>query len=133
MSNWGTFVECSASSLSNTSAYSSGVLHMWNFSHHGKMIQLMGVECTLFRVILQFHSCKFFCSLYFILYSSIVLAVVMNAISDHFTCCFYPKSTLDEHVAYWFEHPGSDAHHLVELKYTSRGYTFFPVPLCLLH
>lgn len=53
----------------------------------------------------------------------------MNAISDSFAFCLYPKSTIDMRVSYFFTDPSSTSMNTIVSKYTARGYSFRLPPL----
>lgn len=53
----------------------------------------------------------------------------MNAISDSFAFCLYPKSTIDLRVSYFFTDPLSTTTDNIVTKYSARGYSFRSPPL----
>lgn len=57
------------------------------------------------------------------------LALIMNAISDSFAFCLYPKSTIDLRVLYFFTDPLSTTINNIVSKYSACGYSFRSPPL----
>lgn len=53
----------------------------------------------------------------------------MNAISDSFAFCLYPKSTIDMRASYFFTDPLSTPIQSIVSKYSARGYSFRSPPL----